>query len=614
MNFAAMATWQAWLVIAAVMAAAVWLFLLKIRPPQIRVPSLTLWSRVLNEQREQSWWERYRKAISLLIAALITLALLFAVLRPQRTVSGSVSAGQAETRGAARHTTSIVIDSSWSMLAQTSNGETRWDRAVARARALATAAGGEDIALSTTADGLVEGPTPDVALIEAALDRISPSGGHVTLWPRVDAARATFFLTDGAVARPLDAGVIVESVFEAADNVAITAFDVRAASTVDTAGQAFLEVANYAKSSQDVHITLVRGTASVLDVHVDLAAGAAVQRVVPLARAGDARIRARVSAGANALVIDDDAVALIPGVQTIAVTVVTDQPGSLGPLLSQEPGVTPAFVSAANYKPGAEDLVIFDRVLPAAAPAVPALYIAPPSAPALAGQLKSGINSELIPDFNSNGRDEKDPHWVDGAWHPLLYGVDTHTMALDRARAYDGRGLVPVAFSATRAPLIYVRDTPEQRFAVFTFSVTDSKLMFAVGFPVLMGNAIEWLAHPTSGDTRRPGPAVFTGSMASVVGPDGKNVPVTRVGDESMAQLTRPGFYEAASGGARSVVAVNAGDPETSDLQRTRLPESARAGGPSGAERGRPWWLLAGLAACFLLAAEWWTWQRRVTV
>ena len=56
----------------------------------------------------------------------------------------------------------IVLDSSWSMLARTRSGETRWERAIAEARRVA--AGGRrasTIAIATTADGLVEGPTTD---------------------------------------------------------------------------------------------------------------------------------------------------------------------------------------------------------------------------------------------------------------------------------------------------------------------------------------------------------------------------------------------------------------------------------------------------------------------
>ena len=81
-----------------------------------------------------------------------------------------------------------------------------------------------------------------------------------------------------------------------------------------------------------------------------------------------------------------------------------------------------------------------------------------------------------------------------------------------------------------------------------------------------------------------------------------------------MASLKRPGFYTATSGNGTSVVAVNAGDPEVSNLQHTNLPAASRAGDGSGASRGRPWWLIAAFFALALLAAEWWTWQRRVTV
>ncbi len=608
MNFGAMAAWQAWLIIGAAVAAAVALFLIKIKPPQILIPSLTLWSRVLGEQREQTLWERIRKAVSLAIVALITLALALAILRPQRTPRvepGPGTRSEAGTQNPDRGTTgsrvSIVIDSSWSMLAQTSGGDTRWDRAVARARTLAASAAGDDIVLSTTADGVVEGPTPDVALIEAALDRIAPSGSDAAAWPRVEGTRVTYFLTDGAVARPLDPDVQVESVFEEAANVAITAFDVRPGLTLESAGQAYLEVANYASAPQDVRIVLTRGAVSVLDVHVTLAAGEAAQRVVPLDRGGDARLRARISAPKNALVVDDEAFAWIPGATPVAVTVVSDHGASFGPLFSKDPDVKATFVTAAGYTPGQEDVVIFDRVLPKTAPQVPALFIAPAGAPP--------ENSWL----RRSGRPEDKPQWAPGGFHPILRGVDTQTMALDRAQPYEGSAS-PVAFSAAGTPLIYVRDVADQRVAVFTFSVTDSKLMFAPGFPVLFGNAIDWLVHPVPAGARRPGRAQFAGSILSITGPDAKPVPVTEVSGTSIATLSRVGFYTVASGGAASVIAVNAGDPDTSDLRRTRLPEAARADTASAPSRGRPWWLYAAVLALLLVAAEWFTWQRRITV
>jgi hypothetical protein len=186
-------------------------------------------------------------------------------------------------------------------------------------------------------------------------------------------------------------------------------------------------------------------------------------------------------------------------------------------------------------------------------------------------------------------------------------------MTIDTVRSYPDEGLVAVAVSDANAPLVYVHDEPEQRFALFAFSVTDAKLMFAPGFPSLMSSTIGWLAHPIAGGTRRPGAATFEGHVATLVGPDAKPIPVTNIGAVSVTSLVRPGFYEAKSGGATSVIAVSAGDPEVSDVGHTRLPaEAANANGAGS--RGRPWWLIAAALALILLAVEWWTWQRRVTV
>jgi hypothetical protein len=603
MSFAAMAAWQAWLVIGLAVAAGVFLFLLKLRPPQIVVPSLALWHRVLDDARERTLWERIRRAVSLAVVVLITLALALAILRPERAMTVIGSSGH-RVIGSSGGEIAIVIDSSWSMLAQTSSGPTRWDRAVARARALASGAGGEDVVLSTTADGLVEGPTADVALIEAALDRISPSGGENSPWPAVQNAGATYFLTDGAVTRSLPSGVVIESVFEPAANVAITAFDVRPAPALDQAGQAFLEVANYATKAQDVRITLTRGSVTVLETHLELAAGEAMQRMVPLSRGGESRLRAHVSARDNALVVDDEAVAWIPGAKPIAVTVVSDEASVLLNFLSRDPGVKATLVSPRAYKPdaggsaGNEDLVIFDRVVPAVAPTRPSLFIAPPAAAWL----------------GTPGPAELEPDWEMGGDHPLLQGLDVLTMALQRARPYTGAGLEPIAVSVKKTPLILVADAPDRRLVVLTFSVSDSKLRFAPGYPVLMANIVSWLTQPAPAGTRRPGPVVFSGGIASVLGPDGQAVPIAKVEGTSVATLTRVGFYEARAGGATSVLAVNAGSPEVSDLRTARLPGTAGAGASSSASRGRPWWLLAVAVGLVLIAAEWLTWQRRVTV
>ena len=128
-----MAAWQALALIGVAGAAAAWIFLVKVRPPRVSVPSLLLWRRVFDHVRELTWWERVRRAVSLAATIFIAVALALAVTRP-----GPRRGPSSEGR------TLIILDSSWSMAALTSSGETRWARAVRQARALAASSGGGD--------------------------------------------------------------------------------------------------------------------------------------------------------------------------------------------------------------------------------------------------------------------------------------------------------------------------------------------------------------------------------------------------------------------------------------------------------------------------------------
>jgi len=580
-----MAAWQAIALIGAAAAVAVWLFLMKVRPPRVAVPTLLLWRRVFDRARELTWWERVRRAVSLAATVLIALALALAVTRPG-PARGPASEGR----------TLIVLDSSWSMAARTSNGETRWQRAVRQARTLA-ASGGGDVALATTADGLVEGPTSDTALIETAIDRLSPAGGDVNVWPRVTGTDHVHFITDGAVARALDPAVTVHSVFEAASNAAIVAFGARPSTGGETSGEAYLQVANYADAARPVRIVVSRGANVLSDQRVDMAAGEAVSQVVPLAATGSARLVARIETESDALTEDNEAVAWIEGVEAVDVTIVSDDPALLGLLFRQDPSLNVVFVKPAAYTPVGTSIVVFDRWLPAEAPSRPALCVAPPAATWL-GQ---------------PGVEEKAARWTAAGTHPTVAGVDPLTVDVKRVRAYAGKALVPVAHSERGTPLVSVLDARDQRVIVWSFSPVDSNLASAPGFPVLVGNAVEWLARPSYGVMARSGPARLPASTARVLSPDGKPVTIVRARDSSVVKLTSPGLYLVEAGGSRGVVGVNVGDPESSNVSRTTLTSAGVATVASGGA-GWPWWMWAVAIAFVLATVEWWTWQRRVTV
>jgi hypothetical protein len=614
MMFGAVAAWQGWLLLLAAAGFAAWLFLLKLRPPRMLVSSLLLWRRVLDESRELTLWERIRRAVSLALTVAIALALALAVTRPAPAHGASSTS---------RGRLLIVMDSSWSMLARTRGGETRWERAVAEARRLASASDVE-VALATTADGLVEGPTTDRTLIDTTLDRLKPAGGDTTSWPQFGDGDAVHFITDGTIARPIGAEVIVHSVFEPAANVAITAFDVRPSLSGQHAGDAYLEVANFAPSPQRVRVTLTRGTASVFDRSFDMASGEALRQMIPLARGAGPSLRAQVAAPANALAIDDEGFAWIDRAQPLSVTVVGSQTAWLRTLLERDPGVHATFVDPSAYRPGqdtrpagdgaaADGVLVFDRWAPPESPERPALYFAPPAGTPWLTAPGSGDTAPVT------ALEEKRPRWELAGSHPVVRGVDPLTLAIETARAYSSPRLVPVARSARGTPLVYIgessRVAPRRaRLVVVTFGADESNLASAPAFPVLVGDSLEWLTRPASGGARRSGLMTFEDGIETVTGPDGKTVPLVRVDGAALGMLRTPGLYVAEGGGTRSTIAVNAGDPQVSNVWRTSPNAGARGIAVTAGASGFPWWQYCAVAAFALALMEWWTWQRRITV
>jgi hypothetical protein len=247
------------------------------------------------------------------------------------------------------------------------------------------------------------------------------------------------------------------------------------------------------------------------------------------------------------------------------------------------------------------DVLIFDRWAPERAPDQPALVFAPPAAAAWIGTLDAAI---------------ADPRWVTSVPHPVTAGVDPLTLDLKRVQPVRSEALAPIAFSTEGAPLLSVRDAADGRLVVAAFSPAQSNLAYSAVFPVLVANAIEWLARPAFESPRSPGPMIVPGSVTRVITPDGQQARLFKGGDRSVALLDAPGLYRVESGPARSVVGVNVGSAEVSNLERTALPPDVVAAAPAGGGgiTGRPWWMYAVLIALVLASAEWWTWLRRITV
>jgi hypothetical protein len=266
------------------------------------------------------------------------------------------------------------------------------------------------------------------------------------------------------------------------------------------------------------------------------------------------------------------------------------------------------------------DAFVFDGWAPAAAPDRPALLFAPPSPGWLADPVHTG--GPDVPAASPPGVEPR-PRWSGPASHRVLLGVDPYTLVIDRAHAYPSGDLTPIARSDRGTPLVLVREAAAPRVVVVAFGPRDSNLRSAPGFPVLLSNAIEWLARPSAlaatpgagtAPPPRPGFVDLDPAVRTLTAPGGAPVPLLRAGDRVVGLLRAPGLYTAHGDGFQIAVPVNAGDPELSDLTRSTLIGSAGATEVAQGRSGRPWWVYFALAGFLLVTVEWWTWQRRITV
>ena len=225
---------------------------------------------------------------------------------------------------------------------------------------------------------------PTCALIETALDRLAPGWRRRRgLAARRPAPTPSTSSPTAPSHAPLDADVVVHSVFEPAANVGD--HRVRRAAVARRpahAGEAYLEVANYAPAPQTVRVTLTRGDGDVFDRQRRHGG----RRSASAGRAARARRRsarcARASARpTNALAIDDEAVAWIDARASRSTS--RSSASATGWLRRAARSAIPACARRSSTRPtyrpgqrGRRRSSIAGR--PPTPPARPALLIAPP--------------------------------------------------------------------------------------------------------------------------------------------------------------------------------------------------------------------------------------------
>jgi hypothetical protein len=592
MRFLGLTTVQAALLALITASTIVALYFLKHRRQRIVISSVILWQRILENQLENSIFEKLRRIVSILVAVVTGLLVAMAIARPEVDL----------LTGTARRTI-IVLDTSPTMEARTSDGRTRWQRAVEQAHELV-----DDGSISTQfriADttGQFDSPfTTDRTELRRLIDRMHPVISP-TRFPDVDSDpdRSIFLITDGVSSLATPSGTTTLSVFEPAPNVGITAFEIRSMPSATLAYEAFLEVYNFGKDARTVDVTISGAGQQRITRNVRLQSGKSYKEALDLSQFEGGGIRAAVQSDGDSFSSDDVAYAYLPVKRRTKTLLVTRGNKLLETALKLDRLVDlsvtdPAGYGANNPPLNEFDAFVFDRFAPGEAPPRPALVIGAQRVPWLRGS----TGSIARPSFDS---------WV--ADHPIMRQVSLHDVTIGSAARIDGSNLAVLATAAGNAPLIVASERP--RWIMLAFDLEASDFPYHSGFPLFIDNALAWFDRERLALRRAPGVIDVPIRGAQVRTIDGRPIPSRDHIDGISFEALDPGLYVATQGNTQQYVAVNFANRQHSDINDSRSRESTRPATEAALLRSELWLYMLG-GALLLIGAEWFTYHRRITL
>lgn len=619
------------LVAGALLGPLVLWYLLRSRRPRRVISSTLLFAEEHETASAAVPWQPFHADRTFWLVALAVLLGAVALARPAIAVPAEVS----------DHTI-LVIDASASMQAATEDGRSRLEQARQTAHDLVQRVGGGRVVSVVEASvqaRVLADAQPSAAAIQA-LDRLQASDTSPAMDQAMTLAGALIrpgedtvvhLITDGGVDADVmalaPAGTVVDLIGASRPNVAVAA--VQATPLGGGDAKVLVELASFVDLRVQVRVAFLVDDNEVQTQSVELPPRGRgdVQTEITGVDGPVVQIVATVEGTGpdgqpivDAQPLDNRAWVVLPDTAGVQVMVVGPPNTFLDAVLAALPDVTITRRARMPARLDGTDVLVIDRVaLPRVA--VPTVAIAPTALP---GGLSITGTREL-PTITRIDADD-----------PLLADVDLGRLGVARMDVIDAPGLRPVVEGPGGALLLTGRIGTSPT-VVMPFELSDSNLPLEVAFPVLMANAVQVLAGPSSdtpvvagADRSLP---VRQGSTATVRSPTGTVVQID--GQRPTATLDQTGIWQiqqsdAAAGQSTLSVAVNpdigesdltvsepqlpAGQPVAAEselgqtaAQRPGVPEPLAAEGRIELSR---WLLLAALVALGIELAAW-AWEHR---
>ncbi len=311
----------------------------------------------------------------------------------------------------------------------------------------------------------------------------------------------------------------------------------------------------------------------------------------------------------DGLAVDNEAYAVLPPLEEIAVLLVSPTP-EVGDSLEQIPNLKLTLMTPQDYDPVAVTsaseftCVLFHLTAPEALPPLPAAFFLPPDDNPLFSLGQSAQQPALT-------------HWTHG--HPLTSYVTFPLLTPAYAQALRPAGWNTPIIESTVGPLLLAGERAGRRYVVTGFDLLPYLGTRNLPASILTLNILGWLSDRASQSAPYKTGAVLSPQSHLVRATDSP-VHVRFPGDtgfqpvERALSLDRQGVYTFRENGKERPVAANLLSPEETDLGRPLSLVVDESGGSSHIPQTNrvsrtherpvwPWLLLAVLVLCSL---EWW--------
>jgi hypothetical protein len=523
---------------------------------------------------------------------------------------------------AGRNHVIVLETSSW--MAARSGGRTLMDAARQRARQYLHALPARDRVMLVRADGLATPATafePDHRKVEAAIMASQPGSTALNLEQALAFARHVqteagtageiAFIGSGrtvgqdtAPAAPAPRNLRVLTVPDAVENTGLRKIGMRRTAGDPSLWEIYVSVHNYGTAPRSVNLRLdfgppqasarVLAASDHLTVQPQADAEASFQY-----RTASAGILGVTLTPHDAFPADDHAELELPAQPMLQVTVYSDEPDLLRPVLSATPRVAATYRRPSEYRPSDAGLVILDRFIPPERPSADSIWIDPP-AQGSPVPVRTTVENAAFAGWDSS--------------QPAAAGLRTKDFKLAKATVFEAAPSDSKIGSVEAGPVVVARPgTP--KIVVIGFHPALSAMRYELAMPLLFANLLRWVSPEIFRHWEVTGGSVGSVRLELDQATNAKEVNVTAEDGAALPFTVRDRTLDFFAG-APGPVKVTAGDreylysltlPELAD-SRWHPPADARSGIPhfapvlDSSTDIWPWLAVLGAAG---LVAEW---------